>query len=224
MISNHADESIVRVEAILLVHREVELSHKRANRGQEIIAIGRGYKNGTLLTDWRDSNVVCNQNMAEQELCKVVVRRSDIGFRTFTFEYPLFASGYGECDGPEPDCNLVNAVDGLEMSSKSPDERGNLELVSSIRPHSNLLGHGLVYRFVAFRISLHHLSITRQSFEGLRLESSKRSGYGYHFFPEESAGNWSIRGRWYRQLYGEHSNCGEDGRVDRGLARSTATT
>lgn len=107
----------------LLVDLQVILSSDTAGRGAEIVAIGRGFKNDTTLTFWRDGNFNGVRDGGENALCVTQVGGDDIGACTFTVVSPPFVPGPGDCaisDG-RPDagvnCNLVNAVDGRGQSS-----------------------------------------------------------------------------------------------------------
>ena len=114
----------------LLVARQVELSDEIARRGDEIVAIGRGFKNDTTLTFWRDGNGNGRRDTGEIDLCRVEVEGNDIATCTFMVSSPPFRPGRGSgCDtiharpdsatDPEPvvNCNLVNAVDGRNNAS-----------------------------------------------------------------------------------------------------------
>ena len=137
----------------LLVARQVELSDEIARRGDEIVAIGRGFKNDTTLTFWRDGNGNGRRDTGEIDLCRVEVEGNDIATCTFTVSSPPFAPGRGSgCDtiharpdsatDPKPvvNCNLVNAVDGrnnassvvLELEDDTPIQILELEGTVSI--------------------------------------------------------------------------------------------
>ena len=106
----------------LLVDWEVQLSHEGVRRGDEVTVIGRGYKNGTTLTFWRDANFDGRRDSGENELCRVEVGGNDIGTCSFLVSNPPFVAGFGECalkkaaEGAA-DCNFVNGVDGLNQPS-----------------------------------------------------------------------------------------------------------
>ena len=107
----------------LLVDREVQLSHEGVRRGDEVTVIGRGYKNGTTLTFWRDANFDGRRDSGENELCRVEVGGNDIGTCSFLVSNPPFVSAFGDCalgtDGTPAGttCNFVNGVDGLNQPS-----------------------------------------------------------------------------------------------------------
>ena len=121
----------------LLVDWEIQSSHEKVHRGEEVTVIGRGYKNGTTLTFWRDENFDGVRDRDEEMLCQVNVENNDIGYCTFTVNKPPFAGIFGECktvavtknaDGSKDyaaarkaadnaNCNFINGVDGLNHTS-----------------------------------------------------------------------------------------------------------
>lgn len=107
----------------LLVDREVVLSSPSAGRGTDIVAIGRGFKNDTTLTFWRDGNFNGARDGGESILCVTTVGRDDIGSCAFPVQSPPFVPGAGDCAIraagviSNPDCNLVNAADGRGASA-----------------------------------------------------------------------------------------------------------
>ena len=144
------------VETGLLVDREIQLSKEEAGRGEQITVIGRGYKNGTTLTVWRDADADGSFDSGESSLCDTMVLANDIGYCSFTISVPPFTHGTGECNDSEnaggvtcePDYNLVNARDGYGGTSVIYDESGKvsevahvLELVGSVKA-SNVQGPG----------------------------------------------------------------------------------
>ena len=109
----------------LLVDWEIQLTHEMVGRGTEVTAIGRGFKNGTSLTFWRDADFNGVRDNGEEQLCQANVDGNDIGSCTFTVQRPPFVRAFGKCDMREgsreaaggADCNFVNAVDGQNHSS-----------------------------------------------------------------------------------------------------------
>ena len=81
----------------LLVDWEIQLTHEMVGRGTEVTAIGRGYKNGTTLTFWRDANFDGVRDRGEDQLCQANVDGNDIGYCTFIVQKPPFVQGFGEC-------------------------------------------------------------------------------------------------------------------------------
>ena len=115
----------------LLVDREIQLSHERVHRGLEVTVIGRGYKNETVLTFWRDGNFNGVMDSGEESLCQATVGSNDIGTCSFTANKPPFVGRAGECNtvpvtGDEnngrtaadgANCNFINGVDGRNNTS-----------------------------------------------------------------------------------------------------------
>lgn len=107
----------------LLIDREVVLSSASAGRGTDLVAIGRGFKNDTTLTFWRDGNFNGTREANESVLCVTQVGRDDIGSCAFPVQSPPFVPGAGDCviraadPVSEPNCNLVNAADGRGQSA-----------------------------------------------------------------------------------------------------------
>ncbi len=107
----------------LLVDWEIQLTHEEVGRGDEVTVIGRGYKNGTSLTFWRDANFDGVRDSGEAELCHTQVDGNDIGYCTFTVNKPPFESAFGDCRLElgetlgAVNCNFINAVDGRNHSS-----------------------------------------------------------------------------------------------------------
>ena len=135
----------------LLVDREVQLSQRLVHQGISVTAIGRGYKNGTSLTFWRDANFDGIRDFGEEQLCQTQVGGDDIGYCSFIVAKPPFEGLFGTCEtkpfengsdntdnsaadrrkaasdrrkaAEGADCNFVNAVDGQNHSSIWTSER-----------------------------------------------------------------------------------------------------
>lgn len=109
----------------LLVDWEIQLTSEKVSRGDSVTAIGRGYKNGTTLTFWRDANFNGVRDDNEAQLCQANVAGDDIGYCTFSVSKPPFAGVYGDCSLNEANnaaaatanCNFINAVDGQNHTS-----------------------------------------------------------------------------------------------------------
>ena len=143
-IADHVEKQLYG----LLVDWEIQLSHEVVNRNEEVIVIGRGYKNGTTLTFWRDANFDGVRDSAEAQLCQTLVGPDDIGYCSFSVTKPAFANGVGRCDtvrvastaphdaemrkaAEDANCNFINGVDGLNHSSIWV---GELEMTSGDSP------------------------------------------------------------------------------------------
>ena len=121
--ANHNEKGLLG----LLVDWEIQLSHEKVHRGEEVTVIGRGYKNGTTLTFWRDENFDGVRDRYEEMLCQVNVEKNDIGYCTFTVNKPPFKGTFGKCvtetgannrkAADDADCNFINGVDGLNHTT-----------------------------------------------------------------------------------------------------------
>ena len=101
----------------------VELSEEDGSRGDMVTATGKGFKNGTTLTFYLDSNKNGTRDQTEFDLCAVTVSSADIGECTFEITNPPFQRGD----------NFVNAVDGRNnKASTIEDDDQKFELKSSI--------------------------------------------------------------------------------------------
>ena len=137
----------------LLVDWEIQLTHERVQRGQEVTVIGRGYKNGTTLTFWRDANFDGIRDEDEQELCQVAVEGNDIGYCSFTVYRPPFVGASGKCEtvansgrsrraADGADCNFINGVDGQNHTSiwvRKDKTESDKETAYKLEDHSQLL-------------------------------------------------------------------------------------
>ena len=110
--------SIDMLDSGLLVDREVSLSRQEISRGQSVTVTARGYKDGRILTVWRDANINGQLDAEERVLCEATVASSDIGRCDFPVSSPPFTAAFGEClNGSPLNCNLINATDGDGGSS-----------------------------------------------------------------------------------------------------------
>ncbi len=130
IVAAFTEAGIEGAQTGLLVERQIQLSRETISRGQRLTVIGRGYKNGSTLTVWRDANVNGQRDSGESDLCTTEVRSNDIGYCNFTVTVPPFTGGAGIClvneAGQEPNCNFINAVDGLSGSSIVTNRNSNL--------------------------------------------------------------------------------------------------
>ena len=135
-VETGADHTVEELKG-LLVDWEIQLSHEKVHRGEEVTVIGRGYKNGTTLTFWRDADFDGVRDTEEEQLCQTNVASNDIGYCTFTVNKPPFEGIFGECKtvavtkdangskdyaearkaADNANCNFINGVDGLNHSS-----------------------------------------------------------------------------------------------------------
>ena len=115
----------------LLVDWAVELSREEAFRGDRVTVTGRGYREGTTLTFWRDENFDGRHDDGEATLCQDTVASNNTGECAFDLANPPFLPGFGDCfldpDWAATDptqlaaaasnCNFINAVDGQGHTS-----------------------------------------------------------------------------------------------------------
>ena len=139
------DETAQRVSG-LLVDWAVELSRDAAFRGDRVTVTGRGYREGTTLTFWRDEDFDGRHDDGEATLCQDTVASNNTGECAFDLANPPFVPGFGDCfldpDWAATDptqlaaaasnCNFINAVDGqghtaILAVSEELAEAGNLE-------------------------------------------------------------------------------------------------
>ena len=130
----------------LLVDWAVELSRERAFRGDRVTVTGRGYREGTTLTFWRDADLDGRHDAGEATLCQDPVDSNNTGECAFDLANPPFVPGFGDCfldpDWAAADptqlaaaasnCNFINAVDGqghtaILALSEEMAEAANLE-------------------------------------------------------------------------------------------------
>ena len=130
----------------LLVDWAVALSREEAFRGDRVTVTGRGYREGTTLTFWRDENFDGRHDDGEATLCQDTVDDNNTGECAFDLANPPFLPGFGDCfldpDWAATDptqlaaaasnCNFINAVDGqghtaILAVSEELAEAANLE-------------------------------------------------------------------------------------------------
>lgn len=108
------------------VKRKVSLDEDDGGRGDMLEAKGKGFKNGTSLHFWLDTNEDGMPDASEFTLCSTVVGSDDVGSCTFEVTVPPFVGGM----------NYVNAVDGRNNKADS-GEHHEFELTSSITATPN---------------------------------------------------------------------------------------
>ena len=87
----------------LAIRRVIKLSAQEGTRGAQVTATGKGFKNGTSLSFFRDTNTNGMRDLDEFVLCEVArVGSDDTGSCNFTVTSPPFGPGD----------NFVGAVDG----------------------------------------------------------------------------------------------------------------
>ena len=114
----------------------IGIDEDEPGRGDEVVVTGSGYKNGTTLTFWRDSNADGNKGAGEIELCSANIGSSDSASCSFDVGKPPFlpgkagnaASNNCEVDSENgiTNCNFINAADGRNnRATLARDDDGN---------------------------------------------------------------------------------------------------
>ena len=132
--------------APLDIRRVVKLSVSEGSRGTVVTATGRGFKNGTSLSFFLDTNANGMLDSGEILLCQVAsVGSDDTGSCGFTVNNPPFSPGYNGY-------NYVNAVDGRgQHSSATQHSNQRFTLTPSIQsviPETVAAGQLLIVRMV----------------------------------------------------------------------------
>jgi len=92
----------------------ITISSDGGARGKTITIIGKGFKNSTTTTFWRDADGDGVRDSGELDLCSAVAGSDDIATCTFTITNPPFTPGVGtSCTlGAISACNFINGIDG----------------------------------------------------------------------------------------------------------------
>ncbi len=106
---------------VIHVARKISLNEDEGGRGDMITATGKGFKNGTSIHFWLDTNNNRMQDDDEYTLCSAVVNGDDVGECQFEVTAPPFEGGP----------NHINAVDG-RSNIADWEEQADFELESSI--------------------------------------------------------------------------------------------
>jgi hypothetical protein len=105
--------------ARVLIPFIVELSSAADPRNTEVTLVGKGFRNATTTTFWRDTNGDGQRGGGELDLCSAVATDEDVATCSFRVTNPPFAPGTGgDCTlGALTNCNYINAVDGRNNNS-----------------------------------------------------------------------------------------------------------
>ena len=112
------------VETDVIIPFVVELDTAADPRNTEVTLVGRGFRNATTTTFWRDANGDGNRDPGELDICSALTGDDDVATCTFTITNPPFAPSLGtDCDIAATDgdglenCNYINAIDGRNNRS-----------------------------------------------------------------------------------------------------------
>ena len=132
-----------QIETVYDVPWTIDLSSYGDSRGEQITAVGKGFKNGTTTTFWidKDQDGVIDAN--ESELCDGIANGDDIAECTFTLGNPPFDPGKAT--------NYINAVDGRDKKvTTRPLDRIELEPSLSVSPKQGNPGDSINYQLRDF--------------------------------------------------------------------------
>ena len=96
----------------------VELSEEKKGRGAFIEATAMGFETGTVYF-WRDGDLSDTLDGDEDVLCIADVDDDHVATCEFELTNPPFMPGIGDCTSSSPDCNLVQAYDGVSSANRS---------------------------------------------------------------------------------------------------------
>ena len=149
-VKTSAESTLAEIGDVYLVPWTITLSSYADSRGEEITAVGKGFKNGTTTYFWRDADRDGAIAAGESVLCDAIANGADIAICFFTLANPPFAPGTAG--------NYVNAVDGRgntagDIEEGRTDEFKQIELESSLQvsPKQGIPGDSInvqLYDFV----------------------------------------------------------------------------
>ena len=118
----------------------ISLSSYADSRGEEITAIGKGFKNGTTTKFWLDKNRNGMIDRDETELCQAVADGKDIATCYFTLSNPPFDPGKA--------MNYVNAIDGRGKTAGDANRMAEFKQVElepsiSVNPSQGIPGDSI---------------------------------------------------------------------------------
>ena len=148
-VSTTNEPGLARIGSVYDVPWVIELSDYKGSRGDVIIAVGKGFKNGTTTHFWRDGNDDGVMGRDEPTLCEATANSGDIAECTFTLANPPFKGVFGALG----DMNYINAVDGRNKSVLEKDyaefrPRIELEPSMSITPEAGGPGDSINVQLV----------------------------------------------------------------------------
>ena len=129
------EDSLTQVEDAYMVPWVVELSSYADSRGEEITAIGKGFKNGTTVRFWRDANMDGEVDPVEVVLCSAIASSDDIAECSFPLSNPPFMGGTTG--------NYINAIDGRNKTVSGDLPNIELEPSMSVSPKAGSPGDNI---------------------------------------------------------------------------------
>ena len=124
---DNGDEDIKTLE--FNVPHSISIDPEDGGLGEDVTVKGKGFKNGTTLTVFRDGTKAQNPNgivgkldSGDDVLCSDAVIEDNLGVCTFEVSHPTFTAGA---------TNVINAVDGVNATAAS-NKTKNFDLTASI--------------------------------------------------------------------------------------------
>jgi len=111
--SNHATKAQTTVANSVLIPRTVDISAGDGTRGKVLTVIGKGFRNSTTATIWRDADEDGTRDSGEIDLATAQVGSDDTFTATVTVQNPPFVAGRGTAGSTR---NAINAIDGRSES------------------------------------------------------------------------------------------------------------
>jgi subtilisin family serine protease len=141
-----ANNVIVITTASVFIKLELILSAADGERGSTVTATGKGYKDGTSVTVWRDANANGVRDSGETDLATATVGNDDRFSATFSISNPPFTPGKTG--------NRVNAVDGRNNRITVAAEVPSFELRGkvTVTPTSAAIGDAITIQFQDFDV------------------------------------------------------------------------
>ena len=139
-VKTSAESTLAEIGDVYSVPWTISLSSYADSRGEEIIAVGRGFKNGTTTYFWRDADRDGNIGAGESVLCSATATGEDIAICFFTLSNPPFAPGTSG--------NYVNAVDGRGNTAGDSDRLAEFKQIElepslSVSPKQGVPGDSI---------------------------------------------------------------------------------
>ena len=94
-VKTSAESTLAEIGDVYSVPWTISLSSYADSRGEEIIAVGRGFKNGTTTYFWRDADRDGNIGAGESVLCSAICQRRRHRFVYLHPVQPAFCPGHG---------------------------------------------------------------------------------------------------------------------------------
>ena len=141
LVKTNKETDYLEIGEVYSVPWTITLSSNEDSRGEEITAIGKGFKNGTTTYFWRDSNRngmidTDADGVVETVLCDAIADSNDIATCDFTLSNPPFKPDTGIEDNPmttdinEENLNWINAVDGRNNKAGDSERMNEFEVMN----------------------------------------------------------------------------------------------